>query len=195
MIKIKAKSLFFILLITIIIFGYKAFINLGENLVLDEIPRRSDVIVVLSGGEGRLQKGAKLFHDGYGDFVLLSNSTVQSNTTAEAIALGIPDDRILEEDKATSTYTNAVYAKELINQNNFRSAIIVSSDFHMRRTKLIFDRIFKDTDIQLLYIPSNTNWFSKNRWWEEKFSRRIVINEWIRIVGYQFYLYKWIDVE
>jgi uncharacterized SAM-binding protein YcdF (DUF218 family) len=193
--KIIDKSILFIIVLIMLIIGYKVFVNLGENLVLNENPKQSDVIVVLSGEVGRLQEGVNLFHDRYGDYVLLSNSTVQYTSTSEAIALGIPENRIIEEDKATSTYTNAVYAKQLIQQNNYHSAIIVSSDFHMKRTKLIFERVFNDTEIKLTYVSSNTPWFSKDQWWKDKFSRRIVINEWIRIVGYQFYLYKWIDVE
>ncbi|WP_174734421.1 YdcF family protein [Mesobacillus harenae] len=185
------KSFLLLLSIGIVII----FLNLGDYLVVNETPQKSDVIVVLSGEEDRLQKGAELYNNGYGDFLLLTNSTVKFSSTDEALALGIPRSRILEEEKATSTYTNAIYAKELIEQNNYRSAIIVSSDFHMRRTKLIFTRIFKDSDFQLLYVSSDTPWFNKDQWWGDKHSRRIVINEWIRIVGYQLYLYKWIDVE
>lgn len=193
--KTDRNKMFFILFIGFAIIFYRLFINLGEYLVISETPKDSDVIVVLSGEDGRLQQGAKLYKGGFAKFTLLTNSTVRFSTVDEAIAFGIPKSKILKEERATSTYTNAIYTKEILEQENLESVIVVTSDFHMRRTKLIFNRVFKNTDIQLLYISSDTSWFNKDQWWKDNLSKRVVIHEWIKIVGYQLYLYKWIDIE
>ena len=48
----------------------------GNFLVVDEKPEKSDVIIVLSGGEGRLEKGVTLFKEGFAPYLLLSNGSV-----------------------------------------------------------------------------------------------------------------------
>ena len=63
----------------------------------------------------------------------------------DAESFGIPRDALLTENKATSTYENALYSKEIILENEIKSALVVTSNYHMRRTRLAFERVFHDT--------------------------------------------------
>ena len=49
--------------------------------------------------------------------------------------MGVPNDSIILENNATSTRESAFFTKELMIQQQFQSAIVVSSNFHMRRVK------------------------------------------------------------
>ncbi|QGS69364.1 YdcF family protein [Oceanobacillus sp. 143] len=137
-----------------IIFCYILLIVGREFLVISEEPKKADVIIVLSGGVGRLEKAVELYHAGYGDYLMLSRANVPGMTAERAIELGVPKKRLILEEKATSTYNTGIYTKDLMENNQLTSAIIVSSDYHMRRTKLSFERVFKDTEIERTYVAS-----------------------------------------
>jgi len=85
----------------------------GRFLVLSESPKQSDVIIVLSGGQGRVEKAAELYKAGYAPYIILSNAKELTSKSGDmvqtALALGIPQDVIYTENAADSTYQNAEY--------------------------------------------------------------------------------------
>ncbi|WP_173918694.1 YdcF family protein [Halobacillus sp. Marseille-Q1614] len=48
---------------------------------------------------------------------------------------------ILEEPKARSTYENALLSKDIVKDNAFNSAIIVTSNYHSLRSKFTFEEV------------------------------------------------------
>ncbi|SHK18931.1 DUF218 domain-containing protein [Caminicella sporogenes DSM 14501] len=60
------------------------------------------------------------------------------------IAKGIQEDRIIQEDKSTSTYENLKFTKniiEKINKKNKYKVLIITSDFHLFRAKFLAKRL------------------------------------------------------
>jgi uncharacterized SAM-binding protein YcdF (DUF218 family) len=56
---------------------------------------------------------------------------------------GIPAEKVISEDKSTSTYENIVYSKKLIRESDKRENIkltIVTNDFHIFRAKFLARR-------------------------------------------------------
>jgi len=53
------------------------------------------------------------------------------------ISRGIPKDRIIKEEKATDTNENLIYSREIIDSRGGGSTAIVSSDYHIFRTRLL----------------------------------------------------------
>ena len=150
-------------------------------LVVDEKPKKADVMIVLSGDSGRLEKAAALYKEGYASYVMLTRVNGEGARLQKAIELGIPEDRIIPEDKATSTYTNALYSKPLMEKYNFSSAIVISSDYHMKRTKMTFESVFKDTDIDLTFVASQR---SENVWFFDDENIKYTLREYIKLLGY-----------
>src|SRR5699024_11519912 len=82
-----------------------------------DIPESADVIIMLGGGDaGRMEKAAELYHEGYADYVMITpeSEDIYAQSTEFALELGIPEDAIIEEHKATSTYTNAVESLKIM---------------------------------------------------------------------------------
>lgn len=169
----RTSTVIFLILLVGFIFYAK------DYLVVNEEPLHSDVIIVLSGEEGRLEKGASLYHEGYGKRVLLTS------------AFGIPEEALILEEKATSTYTNAVYAKEEMAKYDLTSAIVVTSDYHTRRTKVIFERVFKGSGMELTYVAS----VSASGETLGDFSMSKAMNEYVKLIGYLIGLYYFLDLE
>lgn len=57
-----------------------------------DAPKQADVIIMLGGDVGRLEKAAELYKEGYSDYVIISPEieTIRSQSTEYALELGIP---------------------------------------------------------------------------------------------------------
>jgi uncharacterized SAM-binding protein YcdF (DUF218 family) len=161
----------------------------GRFLSFAEPPKQSDAIIVLSGGQGRVEKAVELYKAGYAPYIILSNAKEITSRSGDmlqtALNLGIPQDAIYTENAAESTYENAEFTLPLMKEHDFKSAIVVSSEFHMRRVKLLFDRVYKKSDIELTYVGSDSGYNAK-RWWSDRKSRETTFNEYVKMIGNTF---------
>ena len=101
-----------------------------------------------------------------------------------AVKLGVPEKAIILEDKADNTYENIIFSKKLVKEQKFQSAIVVSSNYHMRRVRMLFDREYKDTNLALTYIAAHDQVFEQERWWSSNKSLMVTITEYIKLAGY-----------
>ncbi|MFJ8266846.1 YdcF family protein [Peribacillus asahii] len=172
--------LFGVILLFMVILNYA-----GNFLVIDENPVKSDVIIVLSDGEGRLEKGVKLYKEEFASHIILSNGSVEQ-LYERTQNLGIPKDSIIMEVNSMSTLDNAHFSKELMLKYQFQSAIVVSSNFHMRRVKVLYDKTFRSGDIKLTYVSGESEAYAPKKWWSEKRNRDITFTEYIKLIGNLF---------
>lgn len=99
---------------------------------------------------------------------------------------GVRERDILIDDKSESTYQNAVYSRDIVVAQNFKSAIIITSPYHMRRTKLVFGRVFKNTGVKLLYCSTKDSGFNVDGQCKSDIDRQIVRSEYIKLIYYWF---------
>lgn len=172
------KWLVILILLLIVVLGPFA----GNFLVIHENPQKSDVIIVLSGGKTNLDKGIELYKQRYAHAIMISNA-LDDDMISKIKKEKVPSSSVIIETKADSTYTNAIYTKDLMIRHQLKSAIIVTPDYHMRRVKYHFEKVYKGTGIKFTYIPVETPNFHPHRWWLDKTSIRIVITEYTKFVG------------
>ncbi|MEK4293557.1 YdcF family protein [Paenibacillus sp. FSL R5-0914] len=185
--KKKRKRLNLICVIFLLIFFF--FFTAGRFLTLTQLPKQADAIIVLSGGQERVEKAAELYKAGYAPSIILSNAKESTSSSGDmlqtAFNLGIPHDAIYTEKAAESTNQNAEFTLSVMKEHDFHSAIVVSSDFHMRRVKFLFDRVYKKSDIELTYVASASGYNAK-RWWSDRKSRETTFNEYVKMIGNTF---------
>lgn len=157
-----------------------------DFLFYEEVPVKVDVIVLLSGDSFRMEKAAELYKAGYADKVLLTNALASGSTIEYAESFGIPRDALLTENEATSTFENALYSKDILLLQGFDSAIVVTSNYHMRRSKLAYDRVFHDTDISFTYVPYHHEDITRDSWGENKTTFK---REYRKLIG-GYFLYR-----
>jgi uncharacterized SAM-binding protein YcdF (DUF218 family) len=68
-----------------------------------------------------------------------------------SIALGVPPGKILLDDKPVNTYDMVKALEALCRTKGWRSAIIVSSPYHMLRLKLLCEKHLKG--LVIYYVP------------------------------------------
>lgn len=156
-------------------------------------PQKADVIIMLGGDNGRIQKTAELYHEGYAPYVIITpvlETEWSSQSIQMAESLGIPVEAIIPEYVATSTYTNATISIEMMKEHGFKSALIVTSDYHIKRSQYIFEKE-NDANFDFKYIPSYT--IEGERWYETSQAFYLWRSELIKLWGYRFSLYNFID--
>ncbi|MFY4775200.1 YdcF family protein [Metabacillus sp. RGM 3146] len=178
-------SLFIVLLLTAAFLLSRTVLDSGQQ------PRKSDVIIVLSGDRGRLEKAMSLYEKGYAKNIMLSTPVGFERKLKNKLRSEIPKDNFIVENNASTTYTNATYTRELAKKHHFKSAIVVSSDYHIRRAKLVFDRVYQGTGMRLTYV-SSTKHLAKP-WFMDALEVKITLSEYVKLIGYYFELYKTVD--
>lgn len=99
----------------------------------------------------RLEKARDYMNANPGSVVVVTGGQGLGESTTEAAAMkkwlvneGITEDRILEEDKATSTWENIKFSKIILDRTygeKNHEVMIITSDFHVFRSKLLARRV------------------------------------------------------
>jgi len=161
--------------------------QLAGFLSVNDRLEKADVVVALAGGSERAPYAADLYLKGLAPRVIMSGCGSSAKQMAVAAAVrGVDPGDIIIEGKAESTYENALYTREIIVAANFRSAIIVTSPYHTRRTKLVFDRLFRNTGIKLFYSTAPGSGFNENGLCCSPAERQVVRREYIKLIYYWF---------
>ncbi|EYE88836.1 hypothetical protein Q428_05485 [Fervidicella metallireducens AeB] len=121
-------------------------------------PQKSDCVIVLGCRvygtvpspflKCRVDEGYRMLKEGYGKYIIVSGGKGKGEDISEALAMknyliskGVKEDRIIVEDKSTSTYENLFNSKRIMNEKGFNSAVIVSNSFHLKRSSLIAEKV------------------------------------------------------
>ena len=139
--------------------------------------------ILFSNNNDRLLNTLDLFSKGIIKKILISGAS--GSLTSELkeaqilrkylIKIGIPDTCVLAENSSKNTYENAIYSEKLLNKihpNQEIRCLIITSDYHMRRslacfkkTKLNVDPFVKKSklehfDLEWIIIPQSSTLFS-----------------------------------
>jgi len=164
-------------LFTVFILWALGWLWFATNIALaapEKITKEYDAIVVLTGGNGRVNKGLDLLADGVSDKLFISG--VNEGST-EADILNSWKNRNGRTPccfelgyKATDTMGNAQEVKEWIEKNDITQILLVTSSYHMTRAQLEISKAVGD--IQITPYPVLTSDFEawKGRFWKLSFS-------------------------
>lgn len=97
--------------------------------------------------ERRLEHGIAVF-TAKGAAYLVPSGGVVGAPPAEAeimrtlaVAQGVPEARILVEDRARNTFENALYTGLIMRERNWRRVVVVTDRFHMPRALYVYRRL------------------------------------------------------
>ncbi len=172
--------------------GAHALAAVGYYLVVEDAPSRADAIVVLSGdGGARVRQGVDLFKASYAPLLILVGGGAQGNPPAaegmrhQAVSLGIPDSAILLVKQSTSTWEDAKYTRQLMDQRGLRSAILVTSPYHERRASMTFTRAFEGSGVSLASYPVQDDQWQPDSWWKSRRTIILTLTELAKLAYYK----------
>ncbi len=133
----------------------------------ENIPTSSDAIIVLTGDKNRVGMGVKLYELGIAKKLLISGVYPESKVIdiiQPYVSTNINIAGIELDEKATNTDQNAIESTKWLRQNNYRSAILVTSDYHMPRALIHFKRQMPELSITpFAVISSENHWLSDSQ--------------------------------
>jgi uncharacterized SAM-binding protein YcdF (DUF218 family) len=163
-----------------------------SNLIVDEEPKVSDIIVVPEGASERAGEAVELLEAGYSRSGKIIVSPLTQSNRDFYVGAGAPSDALINEGNATSTYTNARNTLKMMQEMGYDSAIITSSDYHMLRTKMIYERQNRHYGFDLTYVATYHDVGGEEvTWWQA--NRQDGFKEIKKFWGYMFFLYHWVD--
>lgn len=185
----RGKTTGVLLVVGILAGAVAGFLRVGDWLVVNQAPARSYAIIVLGGGPtDRIQKGVQLYRQGYAQWLILSGGVLATDAldqaqlmARQARTMGVPARAILEDNHSLTTYQNALDTKKIMLRHHFNSALVVSSNFHMRRVSIVFSLVFRRSGIQLRFVSSPDPRFKPPNWWATAEGRLLVVTELVLI--------------
>jgi len=147
------KKIFLAILLLIVIYLVANAISIWKYGETDE-KKKADVAIVLGAATAnselspvfreRINHGIWLYENGYVGALIITGGISKGNDVSDAyvakqyaVAEGISEEVIFIEEKSTITQENIKYAKQIMDDNGFSSAIIVSDPLHMKRAMLM----------------------------------------------------------
>lgn len=149
----------------------------------------ADAILVLSGGEYRIQEGYLAWKEGKGKELYILGTG--GGARIERILPGRPslspeDLRLIHvEDWSENTLENAYSAKGVVSERKFGRVILVTSRYHLPRAYLTFRKVLP-TGVSISVVPVRSEW----RGWGalSRTFRRYVVEGW-KYWWYRVFLY------
>ena len=117
-----------------------------------------DGIVVFTGGEDRIKTSIDLLSSGIAKHLFISgvHPDTNKNNISEQILIdtNLIDCCIDLGSDAKDTFENAVETTHWIKKNEYKKIIIVTSDYHMKRSLLILKNLSEDTSFFPYHVKS-----------------------------------------
>ncbi len=145
---------------------------------------KSDAIVVLTGGSGRLKQGLELLTKKRAKKLFVSG-VYRGVEVAELLRIGQQSPRELEccvflGYEADDTRGNAAETAAWMSDQGFKSLRLVTATYHMPRSLLEFRRAMPGTEI--LPHPVFPETFRRADWWLWPGSAGLVVSEYVKYI-------------
>ncbi|HZD91317.1 MAG TPA: YdcF family protein [Pseudolabrys sp.] len=143
---------------------------------------KADGIVVLTGAAARIPDAIHLLAAGRGQRLLITG--VYRNTRAKEIARLTPlyskyFSCCIDLDRdALNTYGNAIQARRWAHEHQFKSLIVVTSNWHMPRAMVEISHQLPD--IKLTPYPVISERLKDDPWWASAESARFLLAEYVK---------------
>ena len=145
----------------------------------------TDGIVVITGGQQRLDDGLRLLQIGAGKALLVSGvgQGVNKSILADELDLGAPVMALLDccvtlEFGARDTRGNALAASQWAAKNEYQSLRLVTSNYHMPRARHVFTN--KMPHIELHFWPVSPADLTLETWWQNPDIIRLLAREYAK---------------
>ena len=160
--------------------GFIGFARTAAQATLPADPR-ADAIVVLTGDSTRIERGLMLLAEGRGARLLISgvNPAVTERTMAAAFGseYGIPLACCVDlGHMARDTIGNAAEARDWVARRHFTSLLVVTSDYHMRRSMAELAEAMPGVTLQA--VPISNPAVDLADWWMHPGTFALLLREY-----------------
>jgi uncharacterized SAM-binding protein YcdF (DUF218 family) len=158
----------------------------GESWVVEDPLEPSDAIILLSDDNffaDRATRASELFRQKLAPVVVASGRRLRPSAGLaelmdhDLVERGVPKDRIIRfPHDADNTREEAEALRTLIAERNWHSVIVVTSNYHTRRARYIFQHVFPPS-VKVLVASARDGSFEAEHWWENRKSIKAFSHE------------------
>jgi uncharacterized SAM-binding protein YcdF (DUF218 family) len=159
---------------------------MAESWVVEDPLDKADALIVLSDDNfyaDRATRAAELFREGKAPLVVACGRRLRPGAGVaelmehDLIERGIPKDKILRfAQDADSTREEAEALAKLAKAKKWRTAIVVTSNYHTRRARYILRRVFPQ-GIEVRVASARDGDFDPENWWDKRKSTKLFMRE------------------
>ncbi|MCE1252843.1 MAG: YdcF family protein [Anaerolineae bacterium] len=186
------------LLILVLIIIAEFFLTaLGGLIIIADPKHEADAIVVLSGGgTPRLQEAVKLRDEKLAVPIILTETGIITENYGslsqieknQLVEMGVdPRDIYITEQHVDSTRDEAHAIYKLMNNQGFKSVIVVTDPYHSLRTRMVFADEFRGQDLTAYIRPVRDSWYNAATWWTSARGWQATLNEYGKLLAYVFF--------
>jgi len=153
----------------------------AEEWIVEDPLQRSDAIIVLSDDNfyaDRVTQAAVLYRHGMAPLVVASGRKLRPYAGIaelmehDLVERGVPKDKILRvSHQAENTREEAIALRPQAVEHRWRSVIIVTSNYHTRRARYIFSRIFPASTVVRVSGAKDGD-FAPETWWTKRLATK-----------------------
>ena len=188
-------GIFFRLLFLLFFFGFLALFYVarhplmrlaGQFWVVDEPAAQSDALIVLGDDNyeaDRAFHAAELYREGVAPVVVASGRMLRKNASIADVmehdleSFGVPASSIVKlTHRAENTREEAVEAARLIHARGWKRILVVTSNYHARRARFIFERVLP-LSVSMRVSGARDSEFDPFRWWETRQGQKLFMLE------------------
>jgi uncharacterized SAM-binding protein YcdF (DUF218 family) len=158
----------------------------GQIWIVDDAPQRSDAIIVLGGDNyqaDRAARAAEEFKAGMAPTVVASGEFLRTYassaefTERDLTERGVPTEDIIKlTHRAADTLEELVIIERLAVEKNWKKVLIVTSNYHTRRTQMLSDKLFPP-GIAVRIISAPDSDYNPDDWWQHRIGQKLFFHE------------------
>lgn len=163
--------------------------GVGAILITSDPLRPAEALVLLSGGgKDRLEEVVRIYRQIGADVVLLTKaegSRAENWNADELVSKGIPGEAIhITRGRASSTYEEARYTRETLEQLGMKSVLVITDPYHTFRTRLIFWSVYRGSGIEVRVRAVQGHWYRSTTWMLSWRGWETTLSELMKLVGF-----------
>jgi len=207
----KHNRILFILLLFSLAGGFTTYLRresiltrAGEYLVVSDPLQKADAMEIMASGPlKRSLKAAELYRQGWAPRIVVTKdeqifdmeelkhygiSVYEGHEIVCAILKfhKVPADVIeVLDGNNHGTWDEALKLRKYMQERGLKRLIVVTSNFHTRRTRLAFRRALRGTGIDVLVEGAPPDFeFDPDRWWLRKKDSKTLVEEYQKLIFY-----------
>ncbi len=184
--------LFFVIFCAVLYLARRPILRLtAEWWIIEDPLDKADALIVLGDDNfyaDRATRGAQLFREGKAPVIVASGRRLRPNAGIaelmehDLVERGVPRDKIVRfAQDADSTLEEARSLAKLAKERKWHSVIVVTSNFHTRRARYIFQRVFPQ-GLEVRIASARDGDFDPEEWWEKRKSIKELTREFAGMV-------------